>query len=263
MKVLNVSKYGLLAAALLIAAGTLWAGPGVWTSSGPNGGRVEGLVASPFTVNEYYAVTRGGVFKTIDGGVNWTDRSAGINRQVFRIVHSQTAANRLMVSGTTKVFFSNDGALTWSDRTPPSGLLAGAILGNLAASNVAPGTYFLGLDDDRVLQTSDSGLNWTALAPIPQPGDFFITAIASNPTSSTDILVATGDDLATNDHRLWRADLSVSPAAWTQIPCSSPCIWDDSDIRDIEFGSAGRVWAISQNGAARSDDSGATWTVPG
>ena len=263
MQTMNLSKYWASAAALLLAAGTLWAGPGVWTSTGPDGGRVAGLVASPYTVNEYYAVTRGGVFKTVDGGVNWTDRSAGINRQVVRIVHSQTAVNRLMVSGTTKVFFSSDGAITWADRTPPSALLAGARLGTLAASNVAPGTYFLGLDDDRVLQTSDSGLNWTALAPIPQPGDFFVTAIASNPASATDILVATETDFAVSDHRLWRADLSVSPVVWTQIPCLAPCIWDDAGLSDVQFGSAGRVWAISQGGAARSDDSGATWTVPG
>ena len=260
---IRISSAAIVLAALILLIQPASAGPGVWTSSGPNGGRVAGLVASPFNVNEYYAVTRGGVFKTIDGGVNWTDRSAGINRQVFQIVHSTTAANRLMVSGATKVFFSDDGALTWSDRTPPASLLAAERLGTLAASKVSPGTYFLGLNDDRVLQTSDSGLTWTALTPIPQPTDFSISAIASNPSAAADLLVATETDSAIGDHRLWRGDLSVSPVVWTEIPCPATCIWADGGISGMEFGSAGRVWAIAQSGIARSDDSGATWTTPG
>jgi len=46
------------------------------------------------------------------------------------------------------------------------------------------------------------------------------------------------------------------------VPCPAGCPWETSSLLDIEFGAAGRVWSVSQSGAARSDDSGATWVTP-
>ncbi|MGB0514874.1 MAG: WD40/YVTN/BNR-like repeat-containing protein, partial [Wenzhouxiangellaceae bacterium] len=158
----------------LAACGAALAGPGIWTSSGPNGGRVNALEASPFNANEFYAVSRSGVFKSVDGGVTWSDASAGINRAVFHMAHSRTAANRLVVNGANKLFYSDDGAATWQDRTPPAALLAGATLGPIAASPVLPGTYYVAVSDGRVLVTGDSGLSWRASPAIVQANPFAI-----------------------------------------------------------------------------------------
>ncbi len=256
---------GALATLLLwwVPATELDAGPGIWTSNGPDGGWVLGLAASPFTANEVYAVSRGGVFRSVDGGVTWSDRSAGINRQVFNIVHSQTAIGRLMVGGATKLFFSDDAAATWQDRTPAPGLLSAASMGRLEVSPTLAGTYYVALDDGRVLWTSDSGLSWNASPAVPQPGDFFITSIAADPAAPGEVLIATETDFAASDHRVYRGNLTLPPppVVWTEIACAAGCPWDTQALRALKFGSAGRVWASGGQGTARSDDGGATWVA--
>ena len=255
----------VLLVALLIVTGPISAGPGVWTSSGPNGGAVDAVIASPFTASEFYALANGAVFKSIDAGGNWSEASAGINRRVFQLAHSETAADRLLAANSNKVFFSSDGAATWQDRTPPSALLGGAFMQSLASSPALPGTYYLALSDGRILITGDSGLSWRVSTPIVQPTVFFISAIAADPAVPHRVLVATSTDFAAADHRLWVGDLSdpAPPAVWTEIACPAGCLWDDEAITEVEFGSAGRAWAVSRSGVGRSDDAGLTWTIPG
>lgn len=242
-----------------------WAGPGVWTSSGPAGGRVGALVASPFTANEIYALGNGTVFKSIDGGTTWSESSAGLNRRVFQLVHSGTAVNRLLASNATKIWFSSDGAASWQDRTPPAALVGSAAIGRLAASAALPGTYYATMSDGRILITEDSGLTWRASAPIVQPDDFFIQSIAADPAVPHRVLIATETDFAVSDHRVWVGDLTDPPPAtvWTDLPCPVGCPWDQGPIAEFEFGSMGRVWAIPAFGGPvmRSDDSGLTWTA--
>jgi len=105
--------------AVLLCLPLAQAGPGLWTSSGPEAGNVFDLVASPDSANVFYAIGNGGVYKTVNGGVTWTEANAGLNRRVFALEHSQTAPNRLYVAGSRKLYFSNDAALSWQDRTPP------------------------------------------------------------------------------------------------------------------------------------------------
>ena len=239
------------------------AGPGVWTSSGPNGGWVTRLVASPFTPGEFYALSRGGVFKSIDSGATWSEAGAGVNRQVFNVAHSGTGAGRLILSNSSKVFYSDDGAVTWQDRSPPSPLLAGSFLG-FATGSPLPGTYFIAISDGRILITEDSGLSWRASPPIPQVDLRGISALAADPLMPGQVLVATTTDFAVPNFKLWRGSLTVPspPLVWTEVTCGGSCPWSTSPVQELEFGSAGRLWASTQLLTARSDDSGASWTVP-
>lgn len=254
----------------MLSVGAVLAGDGVWTSAGPDGGRVSGLVASPDTANVFYAVSRGGVFKTVDGGVNWSEASAGINRQLNGlIVHSRTGADRLFAFGTRKAFYTQNGGASWLDRTP-----APALLGSddritaVAGSRTSPGTYFIGLGDGPILQTSNSGNSWSVLPSLPLPaGSYGIAAIDTHPVMDGVVLLSTIDLTGAGDHRVYSGDVSppLSPTPWTLVPCASGCLWDNSHVTDFEFsGVAGRVWATTQSsGVGRSDDFGATWTAPG
>lgn len=255
-----------LAIALALASGACIAGDGVWTSAGPDGGTVDGLVASPDTANVFYAVSRGGVFKTVDGGVNWSESSAGINRQLNGlIVHSQTGADRLFAFGSRKAFYTQNGGVSWLDRSPDASLLSATeSITAAAVSKTSPGTYYIGLSNGSVLRTSDSGNSWSALPAIPlAAGTFSISAIDTLPFSPDELLVATRDITGGTDHRLYNGNLTPTP--WTLVPCPSGCLWESSEIVDIEFaGTGGRVWAATSfNGVGRSDDYGATWTAPG
>src|SRR5688572_26468415 len=75
---------GFLAAlGLALASSTSLAGPGVWTSSGPWGGRVFDLDIDPTVTTTLYATTTAGLFKTIDGGLSWERRDGDIPSGVY------------------------------------------------------------------------------------------------------------------------------------------------------------------------------------
>lgn len=237
------------------------AGPGIWTSNGPEGGRVDGLIASPNTANTFYAATRGGVFKTLDGGVTWIESNAGINRQlVGTLLHSQTATDTLYAFGARFVYFSNDGAASWQDRSPLPGVIVDNRISAATLSAVFPGRIYIGLGDGTILRSDDAGLNWLTVASIPLT-DFSILAMAAHPTDPDTLLVSTGGTFLAANERLFRG--TSAGMSWAEIPCPMvDCPWEFQGFTSIQFaGSTGKIWATSQgNGVSRSLDFGNTWT---
>src|SRR5262245_6650452 len=56
----------------------------VWTTHGPNGGRVNAIAVDPSTPTTVYAGTdSGGFFKSLDGGDTWNPIDAGISDVEF------------------------------------------------------------------------------------------------------------------------------------------------------------------------------------
>ncbi len=234
------------------------AGPGIWTSTGPDGGQAVGLVASPSTPNTFYSVSRGGVFKSIDGGFNWAASSVGITRQLgVTILHSQTAPNTLYVFGRFNVYFSNNGAASWNDRTPP-GMMTNSGIITATLSRIFPGRIYLGLADGSVLRSDDAGLTWFATSPLPV-SDISVTAMAAHPTDPNVLLVAAQSLISTDIH-LYRG--SAAGGVWTEITCPGVCPWGTSVLADIAFaGSSGKTWAVNFNGVYQSLDFGSTWVT--
>jgi photosystem II stability/assembly factor-like uncharacterized protein len=256
----------MLASTLLLACGSASAGSGIWSSSGPEGGLTSTIVAAPSTANTFYAGTRGGVFKSIDGGLTWSDANAGINRQLNgQIIHSETAADVLYAFGATKVYHSDDAAATWSDRSPV--LPANVGLGEAAASKTSPGRLYVVLSNGDIIRTDDSGLTWNTVSPgLSLVATDSIWTIETHPVNVGELLVSVEDNTSAGNHRLIRVTNAHvnGGAASSAVPCPSGCPWESAPLRDIEFfGTGGRVWATGFGGAARSDDFGATWTVPG
>lgn len=63
----------VFAAMIGLKAGIARAGTNVWTTSGPEGGNISALAIDPSTpATLYAAVYRGGVFKSTNGGGNWS-----------------------------------------------------------------------------------------------------------------------------------------------------------------------------------------------
>lgn len=72
---------GLLTVLIASQAGAVSAGPGVWTSIGPEGGRVYSLAIDPATSSTLYAGTwGGGVFRSTNGGATWHAFNTGLTR---------------------------------------------------------------------------------------------------------------------------------------------------------------------------------------
>lgn len=263
-KTLPVTVAVWLCLSLLLTTPAATAGPGLWTSSGPNAGNVFDMVASPDSASVFYAIGSGAVFKTLNGGVTWTAANAGINRFVFALEHSQTAPNRLYAHGTRKLFFSNNGALTWQDRTPPASLLAASdSIASMAVSAVFPGRIYIGISNGSILRSDDAGNTWLTTSPVPSPVDFFPAKLVTDPVLADGLLLATEDNTGFGgDNRLFRSN--DAGLTWIDIPCPVDCPWQGYALRDIEYtNSAGKLWAINFQGVHRSVDGGNSWTSIG
>jgi|GEM_PF-2233740 len=84
-----------------LSSGVL-AGPGAWTSNGPDGGSVALLVGSHANANQLYAMSGqffgSGIFRSSNFGGSWTRSTVGIGgSQVSKIVPHPTIANRVFL----------------------------------------------------------------------------------------------------------------------------------------------------------------------
>ena len=116
-KVGKVLLIGLLALLMSICQPhTVSAGTNVWTSNGPEGGYVRALAIDPQTPTTLYAGTYGGVFKSTDGGGNWSTVNTGLTATgVYALaIDPQTPATLYAGTDGGGVFKSTDGGANWS-----------------------------------------------------------------------------------------------------------------------------------------------------
>jgi len=109
----------MYAAVFAACADPAQAGTNVWTSHGPFGGRVNVLVTDQSNPQTLYAGTDfGGVFKSTNGGDNWTAMNIGINTGQSNIFVQALALNpntpETLYAGTSSgVFKSTDVGASW------------------------------------------------------------------------------------------------------------------------------------------------------
>lgn len=90
------------------------AGINVWTSNGPDGGRINAVAMVRSNPNTVFAGTNAGVFKSVDGGATWTATNTGLtNHTVYSLeINNETA--RIYAGTRAGVFLSVDGGTTWA-----------------------------------------------------------------------------------------------------------------------------------------------------
>ena len=169
------------------------------------------IAISPFNSNAVYI---GGekLFKTTDGGMNWTAISPDLTRNdkskqgpsggpitidetsveyydtIFSVALSPVQRGLIWTgSDDGLVHITRDGGKTWSGVTP-KGMPEWARIGLIAASPYAAGTAYLAADRHRlddfhpyVYKTTDYGKTWTAITNgLPQSGSY-VHAVAVDP----------------------------------------------------------------------------------
>src|SRR5215204_5568844 len=75
-------------------------------------GTGEGVIAG--TYGSGHNFPGAGVYVSTDGGVNWIQRSAVVNRRITRVLVSQTDTNRVYVAGQSGFELSTDAGVTWT-----------------------------------------------------------------------------------------------------------------------------------------------------
>lgn len=153
---------------------------GAWEVAGPLNinGRINSVVVNPSNSNEIYAGTAfGGVFKTTDGGLNWTplfDTEA--NLPIGDIILDPNNSNNVWVgtgdkniSGTCYVgggiYFSSDAGATWTNKGLENTYVISNVLVDPTNSNIVyaatMGSPF-NVDNNRGLyKTTNGGTSWS------------------------------------------------------------------------------------------------------
>src|SRR5262245_4576537 len=125
----SVAKKSLLSvvALIILVAGSTTGLSEVnqWSVYGPVGGPVSTVAIDPQNRNILYAVSAGGVFKSIDGGANWRRLDAPARSIVIDPGNSSNIYTSTFGKG---IFKSSDAGMSWTPVS--SGEAAGCLIQN-------------------------------------------------------------------------------------------------------------------------------------
>ena len=143
-----------------VSMGTVWAGNNAWTSLGPKDGSITALAIDPQNTKVLYAGTsEGRMFKSADGGANWTALNPGFEGpyKISALAIDPKATGILFAGTNGGVFKSKDAGNSWSL------VNSGIKNSDIAALAIDPrnqNTLYVGTWGDGVYKTTDAGIKW-------------------------------------------------------------------------------------------------------
>ncbi|NWG76061.1 MAG: hypothetical protein HXY24_15920, partial [Rubrivivax sp.] len=142
----------------LLAAGPSPAADNEWTWLGPYGGKINTLAVDPQTPSTIYAGTDVGIFKSTDGGTNWTVINKGLTNLDIIVLAIDPKAPQTIYAGTNGggLFKSSDGGANWAAANIG---LTNLKIQSLAIDPVASSTLFAGTEGG-VFKSTDRGAGW-------------------------------------------------------------------------------------------------------
>lgn len=161
-------RIALVAAAIMLFAALAQAGPvaadGSWNPTGPTGGYVWALAASPQfeTDGTIFASTDGtGVFRSTDHGDTWQNVSRGLGHRSIRALAVSPAYGNdstVFAGGPDGVYKSVDGGVTWQHSI--EGLDNPRVLALAVSPNFAADSTVLAGVSDGLYRSTDGGGSW-------------------------------------------------------------------------------------------------------
>jgi photosystem II stability/assembly factor-like uncharacterized protein len=151
---------------ILLVAAPLTADSLPWTTHGPMGGAVHALASAPSNPQTLYAASDAGVFRSSDGGVNWT--LAGSVTDPTHLAIDPTTESTVYVATESEVMKSTDGASTWRLLPLPSGVHISAVVIDpkrpetiYVGSSCPDPTYALQFGQQPgIIKSTDGGTPW-------------------------------------------------------------------------------------------------------
>ena len=171
IRLYKVLLIGLLVLLSTNHAGTVSAGTNVWTNNGPGGGRINALVINPVTPSTLFACTDGGgVFKSANGGENWSEANTGLTDTYVRALVIDPVTPDTLYAGTNYgggVFKSTNGGENWS--MVNSGLTSTLVMA-LAIDPAMPTTLYAGTRGGGVFFIQQMDVKCRIYIPLIQRG---------------------------------------------------------------------------------------------
>ncbi len=266
MKQQNVSavrRVAFISAFLTVfGAGSAEAGLGSWTTTGPYGGPSYVVVENPVTPGTLYeASPGGGVFKSTDGGMNWTAADNGLtDLTCLTLAIDPSNPKTLYTAGGQGVFKSVDGAKSWSqvDTTLYS-------VQHIVIDPQTSSTLYATSLNNAVQKSTDGGQTWVSLYNNGL-ASFGATSFAIDPKTPSVLYAGTNAGVYKS---------TDTGASWTLItngltdfpyinaiaidPADTNTLYAASDTAQGVFKSTdgGMTWAASGTGLPQSSDPGA------
>jgi photosystem II stability/assembly factor-like uncharacterized protein len=159
-----------------------------WTKTGPYAPGSNGIALAIDTQDTYtvYLSTTGGVFKTVNGGLDWVPAGRGLEASAFRLaVDSHFRSTVYAALYQLGVFRTVDGGATWRPINGGLGSLSGTAASALAVDPSTPRTVYAGISPRGVFKSSDGGESWVQILGSNGEGAAYL--------SITDIVVDRAD----------------------------------------------------------------------
>ncbi|MGB0133883.1 WD40/YVTN/BNR-like repeat-containing protein, partial [Dokdonella sp.] len=224
------------------------------------------------------ATTNGGLYRSVDTGVNWTLVSGGAglpSGNVLDLAADPGNLQRFYVSvdnNSPSILRSDDGGANWIDVSAGVSTLA-STTDNMRISVGAQGVvYLVVVNSGRVAgvyRSSDLGANWTAMdTPSVHPGGqgSSNTAIVASPTDP-DLVYVSGDRISFSPYtaNIVRGDFSAATGSQFVIAMDAGAggTSPHADSRDMEFDVNGNLLESDDGGIYRRSlpaSSSGTWS---
>lgn len=236
---------------LLILSLPVSAGVGVWTPLGPDGGEGWSVAVDPVNADVVYLGTRGGVFKSTDGGETWAAASAGLPPE-GAWVRAILVRPGAVFAGTQDgvIYRSTNGGASWVRSStgissiPPE---HGPGIGSLSSDPKRPARIWAGARKG-LYSSTDNGATWTTRY-VGRPFDNPVTGIAIDPVNGQIYIASSRRGVYTS------TNLGKS---WTQVSSGlrgasySDLVLDPQNPAILHVAAATGLW--------RSDNRGGRWT---
>lgn len=257
----------LLLATLL--ANIAHAGPGVWTTTGPNGGGLSHLATSASSPATVYVATGFSLFRSTDSGVSFARRAAAQDLGYINdLVVSPANVDVVYLLSDSGVMKSINGGGSFAPAS--SGLpTLNFFVRDLAMDPSTPDTLILTSASHGAFRTTDGGSNWAAIGTATLPT--YLSQVAIDPGNPSRVLIspcAPDDGSPYAGAHLYRSTdggTSFSPVTVTALaPGAATCtaaLAFSSTSAGVVLGVQGFGPLQPSNLLLRSTDSGATFTA--
>jgi photosystem II stability/assembly factor-like uncharacterized protein len=245
-----------IAAALALLAGPAWCGPGVWTTTGPQGGDAALIVTDAAAADTLLVAGRGGVFRTTDGGAGWSRFEAGLDYRFPYALEAATSASVAFLAADQQRVFRSTAGGDWQP----------------TALTLASGDFLLDLslrdgDGQQVLLSAQSGLRLsndagtTVSTPLAAGLPTSAPRVRAEYASATRLYVAFDGVPAGETAVVWRSDdagATFTPTA--DLPGDIGFLtYLDGDLESAPS-NPDRVYFMTSATMFVSNDGGASWS---
>jgi photosystem II stability/assembly factor-like uncharacterized protein len=240
-----------------------------WEVTGPWGGDVRSLVASPADSNLLYLGTSDGqIFRSKDAARTWQRLHPGLERRGLSVDHIVIDPRNpnTMYAGAWAVardeqggvFRSDDGGEHWKVLDGTRGLSVRSL-----AMAPSDSTFLIAgsaNDDPKlngVFRSTDAGKRWERISPVGDKEIRNIESVAIDPRNTNIMYIGTW-------HLPWKT--TDAGASWKQTGYKAVGMIDDSDIFGISVNptNAEQVYINACSGIYRSGSAGEKWVkIPG